>query len=191
VTRLSKETWDRVLGVRSKRKFRKAENAIITKHLENPDGWLGRADLKQEVAIHLAHKLPLYHGAPSHKGREAGYDRAQIMTFVRPTIDRKVRDLVERDLKGQPTTIPLRTEPEEHAGQLQDANDPGIDIDIVEILGAGTYLKLKLARPGGTEWLAQAFGYPLNPSERQRFLDRLTPQERDGLQRFYAAWILS
>lgn len=114
------------------------------------------------------------------------------MTFVRPTIARKVRDLVERDLKGQPT-IPRRAEPEEHAGQLQNANDPGIDIDIVEILDAGTYLKLKLAGPGGTEWLAQAFGYPPKPSERQRlkrFLDRLTPQERDDLQRFLAIWIL-
>ena len=116
------------------------------------------------------------------------------MTFVRPIMERKVRDLVEREIDHRPKTVPLREESDEDDGTVALANDPGTVHDFEEVIDAATYLRLKLRKPGGREWLAYAFGYSLTATERQRlkrFQDSLDGDELARLRRMFAVWLLS
>jgi hypothetical protein len=117
------------------------------------------------------------------------------MTFVRKVIDRKVRDLVEREYDHRPVTVPLRDEPDEVDGVAFEANDPGGLVDLDTVIDAAAYLKLKLRRPGGAEWLAyHGYGYSLTATERQRlkrFQDTLTDAERGTMAAMLAAWMFA
>jgi hypothetical protein len=108
---------------------------------------------------------------------------------------RPVRDLVEREIEHRPQTVPLREEPEEVDGIIVSANDPGAVHDFDEVVDAATYLRLKLRKAGGREWLAyHGFGYSLTATERQRlkrFQDSLTEEEQHRLRRMLAVWMLS
>jgi hypothetical protein len=203
VTSISEETWKRVLGLLPKVAFRKALNAIISKHLENPKGWFGRKDLEQEIAIHLADKIDQYTGRANPRPASGATERrgarhegrAQILSFVRPMVDRKVRDLVEREYDRRPSTVQYREEPVEIDGFIEVATDPGVTYDLDTAIDAARHLRLRLRRSGGKEWLAhRVYGYPLNPTERQRlrrFERALGPGEDEVLQRMAVAWLLA
>ena len=185
-------------------RYEKARRAIVKKHVPNPTGWLDYKDVEQEMILHLAteprtygnrqgkHRIEQYTGSPTLKALRKGKRRAQIMSFVRPVMERKVRDLVERDLRHQPKTELLVTEGDDGA----IPNDPGVVYDLAETMDATARMTVTLNRTGGKEWLSSALGYGdrLNSTERQRlsrFRNRLSEAEHRQLRGDLAVWLLN